>query len=595
MSKQNLNFLRIFLLGLFSILFNGCSSNEEGNDINLDGGEVYIYQIVSIDLQNTELNQNEYDGMFGDIPVKIQKSDGHQLVFGVPENAIIGQTELLIPGLNNAKIKYNVIPATLLQSANQTIAGLFTLCDTYFTGMEIQPGSLNDEATIAYNQFKQYFNEYATTAEKEQIALYYQINKQAIDQIILFDGSNPNGKFTQADINLITKFCTAAVITVGGGVAVRYGDISLKILGAVLVKIGHSKAIYYHSQLQSRSIKVVLLSASGIVGENGRGTMSEEVTVTNNVTSNIAFKLYERPLTQSDTDTENTDILRFFSGQSVYNNLIANVNSAIQLINSTPWFDFSLLEQAKLNENPDQSISNITEDVMQNINFNVNHPNLELVSASYASEGQLSLKVKIIGNTTETSITSNLNYSYDDGISHFQGHFPLKVNNEPEETNSGQIEFTLNGAPYSFTNAPNVHNLQTAHIDTEFCSSNYLLYYLPNTNKSFWISGDRIFELMSSPIGTQIPFGGDNLNPADISTLTCDDGNYIPFNFSPPVGTLLNGNSIGSSTFYSVASSGTFIKTGENTFTFSGSVTSRHSDGGNQWSAQISGTGTYYP
>ena len=416
----------LFLLIALSLL--SCSKEDDSSSPNENGGTIYRYQIVTIDMPNEEINQNEYNATLGNLPVVVIKKDDHQLVFGVPEEIAIGNAELVIPGLNNKKVKYSIVEPQLELTPDETIEDLFTLGTTYFNGI-LQPNTIDNEAQSVFEQFQSYYENLSPT-EKETVALYYQVNKQVIDNVLLFNGDTISGRFTSGDVVVITKFCLAAAATVGGGIAVRYGDISLKLLGVVIAKIGHSKAIDYHDELQARGIKVVYLSANGILGENNRSAQSNEVTLVNNIETTMSFQLIEQPLTQNDSNNSNKDISRFFSGQSLYNNFIQNVNSAIQWINNFSIFSIPTIGLATLSSNPPVINSDVTTAAMQDISFTVNHPNLELVTASLQSDGQLKLKVKFIGNPATTPILSTLNYIYDDGLSSFSGSFPIHVQEE---------------------------------------------------------------------------------------------------------------------------------------------------------------------
>lgn len=415
----------LFLLLLLSIF--SCSK-EDSPSINDNAETIYRYQIVTIDLPNEEISENEYNATLDALPIVVMKIDDHQLAFGVPEEINLGSAELVIPSLNNKKVKYNIVEPQLELTPDETMEDLFTLGTTYFTGI-VQPDAIDNEAESVFEQFQSYY-ENLSPDEKETVALYYQVNKQAIDNVLLFNDNTISGRFTSGDIIVITKFSLAVAATVGGGFAIRYGDLTLKLLGVVIAKIGHSKAIDYHNELQARGIKVIFLSASGILGENDKSLQSNVVTLTSDVETTLSFQLIEQPLTQNDSNNANEDISRFFSGQSLYNNFVQNVNNAIEWINNFSIFSIPTIGLATLSSNPPVISSDVTTVAMQDISFSINHPNLELVTAALQSDGQLKLKVKFIGNPTTAPILSTLNYIYDDGLSSFSGSFPIEVNEE---------------------------------------------------------------------------------------------------------------------------------------------------------------------
>lgn len=462
---------------VIAFFFIGCSNDENGtNSINENGGNVFRYQVVTIDVPNLELDENQYNATFGSFNVTIIKADEHKLVFSIPIEAPLGNTELIIPDLNNSKITYNVLEPQLTQSAEETFSSFMSLADTHFLGIQ-NPSIEESNALNTFEQFKDY---YVTLSlqEKEKLALFYQVNKQAIDNVILFDGSNQGNRFTQEDVVIISKFCLAAVATVGGGISVLYGGVTLKLIGVVIAQIGHSNAIKYHKQLQDRSIKVIYLSASGILGQNGKSIQSNQILLVDNEVTTIPLQLVERPLIQNDQNNSNIDILRFFSGQSSYNNFVENVNTAIQWVNSNSWISIDTIALATLSSNPTLTNADVTSESISNITFSISHPNLQLVSTSLSSEGQLNLKVKIIGNPADTPVNSTLNYSYSDDLNNIQGAFPISV----VEDTSAFLVGTWNLVSYNGYNA-------NQNYDLAICQSSN------DTYAGFTVYGTAVFTL----------------------------------------------------------------------------------------------------
>lgn len=432
MKKAFKQFRFLPLLVVITLFSAGCSNDDNGGkSIDEHGGDVFRYQVVHIDLPNTELSQNEYDGSLGSISVEIVKIDDHKLAFAVPIDAPLGDTELVIPGLNNAKIRYNVLQPELEQSVDETIIPLISLSETYFSGLE-EPGAEEVVIQNEFQQFKNYLEQNATTEEKEQLALYYQLNKEAIDAVLLYDGSNMAERLSEQDIYLIGKFLLATTVTVGGGFIVVYEPSGiLKILGLVITKIGFNKARVFHNQFAERNVYFEEIKIGGITGENERGVQSDEIVLQDDATSTLSFQAGVRRLLQSDSGIANSTIVNFFNGQSSYNYFIDKVNGAIAWVNSNiPLVSFSTLSHAALTTNSSITNVGITSGIMQDISFSVNHPNLQLVTASLSGEGQLKLKVKVEGNPTTTPVVSTLNYSYSDKISSFSGSFPIKVESE---------------------------------------------------------------------------------------------------------------------------------------------------------------------
>jgi hypothetical protein len=67
--------------------------------------------------------------------------------------------------------------------------------------------------------------------------------------------------------------------------------------------------------------------------------------------------------------------------------------------------------------------------IYNHFTFSITNPNLTLVNSTLQSDGQMALKINIIGSPT-TPIDSFLNYSYSDEFNTFSGKLPITVSNE---------------------------------------------------------------------------------------------------------------------------------------------------------------------
>jgi hypothetical protein len=104
------------------------------------------------------------------------------------------------------------------------------------------------------------------------------------------------------------------------------------------------------------------------------------------------------------------------------------VNGAISWVNDNVMFaDFSLISLEQLPGSSAQISTTVDAGTFSDINFSINHPNLTLVSSTLQSNGQLKMKVKIVGTPSSFPIQSDLYYSYSDEFSTFTGKFPIEV------------------------------------------------------------------------------------------------------------------------------------------------------------------------
>ncbi len=161
---------------------------------------------------------------------------------------------------------------------------------------------------------------------------------------------------------------------------------------------------------------------------------------------------------------------------------------------------------------------------------------------------------------------------------------------------SGEVQYTLNGDGWNISSA-GIHNY-SSNWEASECSHS-LLYESDHLNMfggnvSITFVG-KIMELLNSPVGTEFQLGGKaSAAEDDDNYLNCENGNYIEIWVDAPSGTLDNGETTNCASFSSLAQSGTVIKTGENSFSFSGTVLSCTSnENGYHDTLEILGTGTF--
>lgn len=502
----------------------GCTKEEEndGDVINQNGGDVYRYQIASIELSNIELTENEYDANFGDLFVKVVKIDQHTIGFSVPIMASLGNADLIIPELNNATIHYNVLQPILPKTPDETIAEFTTLGD-FFIANETIPEPNNN-----YEKFKSFYSNNATSEQKEKIAYYYYVNKEQIDRLISFDPENPDGRFTADDAIIISKFLTA-VLAGGASVWITYSQIPADpagaILGAGATYFFYKRAKNYGYQVINISdIKTTEFSIDGFSGINDKSAESI-IQLEDNVASELPFQLQNRALIQSDVSTTNVSVSSFFEKLDYLNDFINKTNTAIVWINDNiPFINFSTMDLIELQVNPSIVTNNVNSEAMQNISFSVSHSNLQLVNANLSEEGQLNLHVKIVGTSTTNPIISTLNYSYNDGLSNFTGTFPISITAEDDFLVGSWTLFEINGLSMGQWDMPNCPKFR----------------YLPQGNTITFTSSSLLGGFSSEYQGTETDQNGNIIcSPSEFisDSFTGDYESTNPTSYS-----IINGN-----------------------------------------------------
>jgi|GEM_PF-2561099 len=178
------------------------------------------------------------------------------------------------------------------------------------------------------------------------------------------------------------------------------------------------------------------------------------------------------------------------------------------------------------------------------------------------------------------------------------------VEDNPEES-SGEIQFTLSGEYYTFPDGQWQTQYLYGYSQDEYCPYGQVIYHYDSEGyNDFRFGGNKLIDLMNSPIGTVFQFGGKvSTNDSEDEWLYCDEGDYISINMTAPEGSTFgtspnNTFSLYGWDFDSLAEHGTFTKTGENSFSFSGTMFfDGNIDGqtNSYYTFEISGSGTFIP
>ncbi|KAF2519631.1 hypothetical protein E0W68_04605 [Flavobacterium salilacus subsp. salilacus] len=580
----------LFLAVLFT--FSCSNDDSEDNPIDENGGVVSRYQIVTIDTESVSLSDEEYNGTLGGKPIQLSKTGDHELVFYVAGDASLGENELIITDLNNTKIKYEVVDAVLSQSVTETLTPFFTNFEDFNSGLS---STVADADYISnYNNMVSYYDN-LSEGDKTEVARFYQVNKTIIDAVFLSDYSNVTaGRAPMSEIDmaanklLVLKFKAAlAVGIVGGTVAVLEPSNIIRPIAIGVAIAGISSALDYHFDLIDNNVNIIQLKINSILGTNGR-TTNAVLSFTDDVAKTVPFNIGAQQIVDSDSGSQQEYMKLYFETKNKLNAFVAKVNTSIQWVNNNiPLVSFSTIPLVTLPDTVTPEGYDVNNQIMQNLTLSINHPNLILESANLQSDGMLNIKIKINGTPSSLPVSTTLNYSYADDFSNFSGSFDIEVNNTPQY--SGQIQFTLSGSGLVFPDTSNViYPLYNFYVDDEAGCDFSNLRFMNDVGDNVFFYSNKLIELMNSPIGTVFQFSGE---------YNCYDGNYINFTVDAQNGTYTtDGFNFSEYGFSSVFGEGTFIKTGANTFSFSGTMPSTvGSPDGGVYTAQISGTGTFYP
>lgn len=413
---------------IFSTFLFSCSKDDTATDsIDENGGQIYRYQVVTINVGSTSLTNNVYLGTLAGTTVELTKVADHELVFYVPETTPIGATELHINSLNNAKINYEVKDVILTQSVDETLAPLETNFENY--GNQLSTASQDIPFVQNHSTMMSYYNG-LSIEEKSEVAKFYKVNKTIIDAVYNTDYSTIQGRNIDMQENraLVLRFKAAlAVGMIGSAVAVAEPSNIIRPIAIGVAIAGISAAVDYHFELIDRNINIIEMKINALTGTNNRNTNSQ-LSLTENVATTLPFNVNVRPIQETDSNSQQEYMKLYFATKNRLNELISNINEAILWVNNAiPFVSFDTLPLAQVSSSANPVTANVTSQIMQKINFSISHPNLSLETATLQSNGQLNLKVKFVGNPSATSISSTLNYTYNDDFSSFSGSFPLVV------------------------------------------------------------------------------------------------------------------------------------------------------------------------
>ncbi len=414
------NYLKkLALLFSISMVFITSCSKEETKTVPVDqiGGIIYQSQVVTVDLPGLVVSNQTYNGTIDGMAIQLSKASNEKLTFLVPASISLGLKDLVIPELNNAVVHYDIKETVLTQTVTETLTPLFDNVAAFTQNSDGSLEALEAEATL--NSFTTYFAQ-ASEAEKTELAVLYKANKLLFDSILLgtYAGrlAGPN------------EDCLAiAVIGMGASITLIIAPtLVTQLAGLGLFAVSLKEAKRCGRPIYDELVMCENITVNGIEGDNNR-LASTSILLQNNVASTTTLNLLKRKLIASDANKTQPVWVSFFSSFNLMNFNITLANAVIAVVNNLPLLNIAPLSSVQL---PNSSanvavVANATS--FSGMQFTVNHPNLQLVSATLQGNGQMNLKVKFVGTPAPLPVDSFLNYSYSDEYTSFSGKLPIKV------------------------------------------------------------------------------------------------------------------------------------------------------------------------
>lgn len=428
---------------LFLVLNFSCSKDDAETNLasgGENGGQVSRYQIVTLNFQPGQLTSDTYMGTWNNTPITLAKAD-NQLFFYVSGETPLGSNQLVIPTLNNTKINYQVVEATLTQTPTETLQPLLDFQQAYGATLTVAP---EDAIFLENHNLLTNFLSGLSDEDKIKAAKFYKANKAIFDPVYNTDYNLIQGRAgnqTQADFDfqryraLINRHKFAVAVTVVAGVLAAtppYDLVETGItVGVALAGIYKSREI--HGEIIDDVFRVVEIKLNNDLGINNRSassgnTIHAPLTLIDNQLITVPFSINAKNFSNADSNVQKEFVKIFFTAKNKLNSFIGKANEAITWIKNNSFFlrNLRTINTTDVPNTAPLSNFDTNTQIMQGFSFSINHPNLSLETARLSSTGQLDLKIKLVGNPS-TTISSTLNYSYNDDFSSFSGSFPIQV------------------------------------------------------------------------------------------------------------------------------------------------------------------------
>src|SRR5690606_30228280 len=262
------------------------------------------------------------------------------LTFVVPADVPLGNTELVIPGLNNFKANYNVLDVELSETPQEVISEyVFSLKQVE---QEFSGTSEIELFLQSINSLEEIFNN-ATAEEQKEMALCYLANKEWIDNIM--NDNISEGRYEIAHLLLFDKYSDyawyAGTTAVAALAAIPYGW-HTPVLATVSVTCAiRAKNIFI--QIAEITYKSIFLEVEGeqaktvnnnaFMVTNALFDTNEAIEFEDNVQRSLSFKIGRKTIEQSDEQSSNTYYSSFFNSLDKTNQAIDKINNVIIWVN----------------------------------------------------------------------------------------------------------------------------------------------------------------------------------------------------------------------------------------------------------------------
>lgn len=419
----------IYLMLLIGFTFlNGCSKDDESQqesdttEVTLPK-EAYRLQIVEAKFSQ-ELPEEEYDGTLGNTPIKFVRADEHTLFFYIPGEITVGEIDLKIPQLNVSN-RLNVKNPVLTGAAETVLQPVFKKTTPEY--QQISTPEYADYLTTVNATLKDYYQT-LTAEEKNDMALFYQINEKLFSEIL--DANAQKGDPVKDVYALVRRHQKAVAAMFLGGVLVATGA---PVIGSAVVIAGVVKILQDDGVLVA-GINVVMnyVRENGVIDKpafNKTFNAGDIVFVDDELK---AINLYakQRKMISSDRNSGAIGLVTFFEAHDMLYDIARKINEEITRRKDN-WF-FSKIPLIPVRELPNTATTTtttaLTEEAFGYMNFSVADNNVKITEAKFEN-GIIRMKMTIVNPVTVTgnNIKTQLNYTYKEEFSNVSGSFPVEI------------------------------------------------------------------------------------------------------------------------------------------------------------------------
>ena len=420
--------MRKYVFALVSIfLLFSCDTNEdEGGEEEgfsteiIDGGIVTASKIVTIDREFVEFD--EYEGLLNDTPITIYKASDTQLSFLVPGNTNMGEAVLEIPGFQ-LEVNYQINAITLSGTPDEVLGTFSFNIDTF------AENQILDENSEIFNQYIESYTsvlDNATDSEKEEMAVFYESNRQFIDDILLSGpGRGPSGD----NLFLLGRYL-GAVLIFSATLTATYASVQAQaypvaLLAGLVTYAAWKTAASLKGEFEAQNTQKIDVAIDGFFSDFFERSNGAGITLGNNQVSSFTLSSLNRGITTEDSDSSSGNVISYFESTTAFNGPISRINSVIQLINENLFF-------ANIPEIPLREVPSTSEEVLENEGqefFDSMNFDLSINGATTSvifNDGAIEL-MATFDDSNEEQLQGSLNFSFTDEFNIYSGSFNVLV------------------------------------------------------------------------------------------------------------------------------------------------------------------------